>query len=201
MRRRRRRLRHPPPMTTRATDHTAAANAAVAAGLPLDDRADLGRVRHGRIAGLDRLVVHHDRHGRPILDTADWDFLDADGAPATVNPSLWRQARLNREHGLYELVPGLYQVRGYDLANISLVEGETGWIVIDPLTSTETARAAMALVGEHLGERPVSAVVYTHSHIDHFAGVAGGIDLHELVEREGAVLGPDGVLIGGRSGE
>jgi alkyl sulfatase BDS1-like metallo-beta-lactamase superfamily hydrolase len=182
-------------MTTRATDHTAAANAAVAAGLPLDDPADLARVRHGRIAGLDRLVVHHDRHGRPILDTADWDFLDADGAPATVNPSLWRQARLNREHGLYELVPGLYQVRGYDLANISLVEGETGWIVIDPLTSTETARAAMALVGEHLGERPVSAVVYTHSHIDHFAGIAGVIDLDELVERQVPVVAPKGFLV------
>jgi alkyl sulfatase BDS1-like metallo-beta-lactamase superfamily hydrolase len=182
-------------MTTRATDHTAAANAAVAAGLPLDDPADLARVRHGRIAGLDRLVVHHDRHGRPILDTADWDFLDADGAPATVNPSLWRQARLNREHGLYELVPGLYQVRGYDLANISLVEGETGWIVIDPLTSTETARAAMALVGEHLGERPVSAVVYTHSHIDHFAGIAGVIDVDELVERQVPVVAPKGFLV------
>lgn len=182
-------------MTTRATDHTAAANAAVAAGLPLDDPADLARVRHGRIAGLDRLVVHHDRHGRPILDTADWDFLDADGVPATVNPSLWRQARLNREHGLYELVPGLYQVRGYDIANISLVEGETGWIVIDPLTSTETARAAMALVGEHLGERPVSAVVYTHSHIDHFAGIAGVIDLDELVERQVPVVAPKGFLV------
>ena len=184
-------------MPTPATDHTVAANRAFApaSGLALDDPADLARVRHGRIAGLDRLVVHHDRSGRPILDTADWDFLDAEGAPPTVNPSLWRQARLNREHGLYELTPGLYQVRGYDISNISLVEGETGWIVIDPLTSTETARAAMDLVREHLGDRPVSAVIYTHSHIDHFAGMAGVIDLDELAERRVPVVAPQGFLV------
>ena len=108
--------------------------------------------------------------------------------------SLWRQARLNREHGLFELRPGLYQVRGYDISNISLVEGETGWIVIDPLTSTETARAAMALVAEHLGERQVSAVIYTHSHLDHFAGIAGVIDLAELAARNVPVIAPEGFL-------
>jgi alkyl sulfatase BDS1-like metallo-beta-lactamase superfamily hydrolase len=179
---------------TEASHHTDAANRAVAADLPLADPADLGRVRHGRIGGLDRLVVHHDRSGRPILDTADWDFLDSDAAPPSVNPSLWRQARLNREHGLYELAPGLYQVRGYDLANLSLVRGETGWIVIDPLTSTETARAAMDLVRDHLGDRPVSAVIYTHSHIDHFAGLAGVLPLEEVTARGVPVVAPQGFL-------
>jgi alkyl sulfatase BDS1-like metallo-beta-lactamase superfamily hydrolase len=178
---------------TSATDRTASANARFADALPMSDPADLARVRHGRIAGLDRLVVEHDVHHRPILDTADWDFLD-DDAPATVNPSLWRQARLNREHGLYELTPGLYQVRGYDISNLSLVEGESGWIVIDPLTSTETARAAMDLVREHLGDRPVAAVIYTHSHLDHFAGLAGVIDLDDLVARQVPIVAPEGFL-------
>ena len=177
-----------------ATEHSARANGAFADGLALTDPADLERVRRGRIGGLDRLVVHHDGHGRPILDTAEWDFLD-DEAPPTVNPSLWRQARLNREHGLYELLPGVYQVRGYDLANLSLIRGETGWIVIDPLTSTETARAAMDLVREHLGDRPVTAVIYTHSHIDHFAGLAGVIDLDDLVARAVPVVAPKGFLV------
>jgi alkyl sulfatase BDS1-like metallo-beta-lactamase superfamily hydrolase len=152
-------------------------------------------LRRGRIGGLDRLVVHHDASGAPILDTAEWDFLDADEAPATVNPSLWRQACLNREHGLYQLTDGLYQVRGYDISNLSLVAGETGWIVIDPLTSTETARAAMDLVREHLGDRPVQAVIYTHSHIDHFAGLAGVIDLADLVERQVPIVAPAGFLV------
>ncbi|MGH3745264.1 MAG: MBL fold metallo-hydrolase, partial [Mycobacteriales bacterium] len=111
-------------MSHDATATTAGANRGVAARLDLDDAADLERVRHGRLGGLDRLVVRHDRHGQPILDTADWDFLD-DAAPPTVNPSLWRQARLNREHGLYQLAPKIYQVRGYDISNLSLVEGDT----------------------------------------------------------------------------
>ena len=179
---------------TDAADHTAAANRRVAAALPLDDPADVERVRRGRIAGLEHLVVRHDEHDRAILDTADWDFLEDESPPPTVNPSLWRQARLNREHGLYELAPGLYQVRGYDLSNISLVRGDTGWVVIDPLTSTETARAAMDLVREHLGDRPVSAVIYTHSHIDHFAGLAGIIDPAELAARSIPVVAPEGFL-------
>ncbi len=180
---------------SRSSHHTDAANRSVAAALPLDDPADLARVRHGRIGGLDRLVVHHDRNGRPILDTADWDFLEDEAAPPSVNPSLWRQARLNREHGLYELVPGaVYQVRGYDLANISLVRGDTGWIVIDPLTSTETARAAMDLVREHLGDHPVSAVIYTHSHIDHFAGLAGVLSPEEAAVRQVPIVAPQGFL-------
>ncbi|MGH3744402.1 MAG: alkyl/aryl-sulfatase, partial [Mycobacteriales bacterium] len=154
---------------------------------------DLERVRHGRLGGLDRLVVHHDKLGQPILDTADWDFLDGD-APPSVNPSLWRQARLNREHGLYQLAPKIYQVRGYDISNLSLIEGDTGWIVIDPLTSTETARAAMDLVREHLGDRPVTAVIYTHSHLDHFAGIAGVIDLDDLETGKVPVVAPVGFL-------
>jgi len=178
-----------------ATEHTARANRAVAERLPLDDPADRERVQRGRIGGLDRLVLTHDAHGRTILDTGDWDFLDGSDAPATVNPSLWRQAQLNREHGLYELMPRVYQVRGYDISNLSLIEGDSGWIVIDPLTSTEAARAAMDLVREHLGDRPVNAVIYTHSHIDHFAGLTGVIDLDDLVAREVPIVAPKGFLV------
>lgn len=180
---------------TAASERTIALNDQLGQSLPLDDPADLERVRRGRIAGLDRLVVAHDDTGRTILDTSDWDFLDDERAPATVNPSLWRQARLNREHGLYELVPGLYQVRGYDISNLSLVEGDTGWIVIDPLTSTETARAAMDLVRDHLGDRPVTAVIYTHSHLDHFAGLAGVIELDDLRRGEVPIVAPEGFLV------
>ncbi len=176
-----------------ASEHTATANRAVAAALPLDDPADLERVRHGRVAGLDRLVLRHDTHGHDILDTAEWDFLDRD-APDTVNPSLWRQARLNREHGLYTLAPRIHQVRGYDISNLTLIEGDTGWIVIDPLTSTESARAAMDLATAELGDRPVRAVIYTHSHLDHFAGLAGVVDPAAVAAGDVPVVAPEGFL-------
>ena len=94
-------------------------------------------------------------------------------APTSVNPSLWRQSRLVAKQGLFEVVEGIYQVRGLDLSNMTLVEGDTGVIVIDPLISTETAAAALALYREHRGDRPVVAVIYTHCHVDHFGGVFG----------------------------
>ena len=90
-----------------------------------------------------------------------------------MNPSLWRQAKLNGIHGLFEVVPGIYQVRGYDISNMTLIDGRTGWIVVDPLDSRETAAAALALARRHLGEKPVVAVIFTHSHVDHFGGVDG----------------------------
>ena len=93
--------------------------------------------------------------------------------PDTVNPSLWRQARLNLNHGLFKVTAGVYQVRGFDISNITFIEGETGYIVIDPLTSAEPAAAALALMREHRGDKPVTAVIYTHSHVDHYGGVRG----------------------------
>jgi alkyl sulfatase BDS1-like metallo-beta-lactamase superfamily hydrolase len=183
------------PTTARAaSEHTAAANRAVADSLPLDDPADDERVAHGRMGGVDRLVLTHEAHGHTILDTGEWSFLD-DDPPDTANPSLWRQARLNREHGLYRLHERIHQIRGYDLANLTLISGDTGWIVIDPLTSSETARAAMDLASEHLGERPVRAVIYTHSHIDHFAGLAGVVDPALVAAGEVPVVAPEGFLV------
>lgn len=90
-----------------------------------------------------------------------------------MHPSLWRQARLNCLHGLYLVADGIWQARGYDLSNITFIAGETGWIIIDPLTTPETARASLELANQVLGERKVVAVIYTHSHVDHYGGVEG----------------------------
>ncbi|MEE4350645.1 MAG: alkyl sulfatase dimerization domain-containing protein [Pacificimonas sp.] len=154
---------------------TIAANQAVAEALPLSDQADFTDARRGKVAELSAPILTAE--GAVVWDPAALEFL-AGVAPATVNPSLWRQSVLLAEHGLFEVVPGMWQVRGYDLANMTLIAGESGWIVIDPLLSVETARAGLALANETLGARPVSAVLFTHSHIDHFGGV-GGLDMAE----------------------
>ena len=144
----------------------------------------------GFIATLDPMTIAHDRGARSAFDLEALSFLSED-APDTVNPSLWRQAQLNAgHHGLYEVVDGIYQVRSFDIANMTLVRGDTGWIIIDPLTSSETARAALALANEHLGERPVTAVIHTHSHADHFAGVLGVITAEDADSGRIPVLAP-----------
>jgi alkyl sulfatase BDS1-like metallo-beta-lactamase superfamily hydrolase len=119
---------------------------------------------------------------------------DTSQAPDTVHPGLWRMAQLNGIHGLFEVVPGIYQVRGYDLSNMTLVEGTRGVIVIDPLVSTECAAAALALYRKHRGEREVSAVVYTHSHVDHFGGVKGVVSAEQVQAGEVPVWAPAGFL-------
>jgi alkyl sulfatase BDS1-like metallo-beta-lactamase superfamily hydrolase len=128
-----------------------------------------------------------------VWDTRDYDFVEGD-APPSVNPSLWRQAKLNDIHGLFRVAEGVYQVRGYDLSNLTLIEGESGWILVDPLTSEETAAAAFALARRHLGERPVSAVIFTHSHIDHFGGVGGVLSAEEAARRAVPLVAPAGFV-------
>jgi alkyl sulfatase BDS1-like metallo-beta-lactamase superfamily hydrolase len=147
---------------------TAAANAAVAKALALDDPQDFEDARRGLVASESQVVIES-ADGRTLWDTRDYGFVSGD-SPASVNPSLWRQARLNGIHGLFEVVPGVHQVRGYDLANLSLIQGRTGWIVVDPLGSRETAAAALAFAKRELGAQPIVAVIFTHSHIDHFGG-------------------------------
>src|SRR5262245_5659338 len=122
------------------TGATLAANEAVARSLPLDDPQDFEDASRGRVAGDAEVVIQGD-DGRTIWDTRAYAFV-AGQAPDSVNPSLWRQARLNGLHGLFEVAPGVYQVRGYDIANLSLIHGESGWIVVDPLGTRETAAAA-----------------------------------------------------------
>ncbi|HMQ28167.1 MAG TPA: MBL fold metallo-hydrolase, partial [Acidimicrobiales bacterium] len=173
-----------------ATEATAAANAAVAASLPLADEADFERARRGLLA---EAPAQAGAAGLPVWDRDRYAFVEGD-APDSVNPSLWRQARLNGIAGLFEVCDGFYQVRGLDLSNITFIRGETGWVVIDPLTAAETASAALALANEHLGERPVVAVIYTHSHVDHFGGVRGVVDEADVTAGKVPILAPEGFL-------
>jgi alkyl sulfatase BDS1-like metallo-beta-lactamase superfamily hydrolase len=143
------------------------------AALDFADRSDFDDARRGRLAPPTETIVRA-TDGRAVWDLDAYTFLDAD-CPDTANPSLWRQAQLNAIAGLFEVVPGVYQVRGLDLSNMTLVEGDDGVLVIDPLISVETAEAALALYRRHRGERPVTGVLYTHSHVDHFGGVRGVI--------------------------
>lgn len=171
-----------------ATEHTRAANQAVREELPFEDQRSFENARKGFIASLDPLTLKRGEH--ITYDLSQFQFLDAD-APDTVNPSLWRQAQLNAQHhGLYEVAEGLYQVRSFDIANMTLIAGDTGWIVIDPLTSSESSAAALALANEHLGERPVTAVIHTHSHADHFAGVLGVISQEDAASGRIPVVAP-----------
>ncbi len=139
--------------------------------LNYSDRTDFDNANRGFVATLDPVTITN-AEGRVIFDLAPYAYLDGD-CPDTVNPSLWRQAQLCRTNGLFEVTDGIYQVRGFDLSNMSIIEGDTGVIVIDPLVSAECAAAAIALYREHRGERQVTAVIYTHSHGDHFGGVMG----------------------------
>jgi alkyl sulfatase BDS1-like metallo-beta-lactamase superfamily hydrolase len=128
-----------------------------------------------------------------VWDYDAFAFVHGD-APTTVNPSLWRQARLNNQIGLFEVTRGIWQLRGFDLANMTLIEGRTGWIVVDALTSRETAAAAMAFARRHLGERPVSALIFTHSHVDHFGGALGVISAEEAARRRVPIVAPAGFM-------
>jgi len=160
--------------TTKApfvSDSVKSANAKVKRYLDFSDMADFERAKRGFIATFeDSKITKED--GSPVYDFGAYDFL-AEDAPDTVNPSLWRQSQLNALHGLFKVTDGIYQVRAYDLSNITFIEGQSGWIAIDPLISAEAAARAKALVDRELGEKPISAVIFTHSHADHFGGVRG----------------------------
>ena len=158
--------------------------------LPLDDTADFADADRGFIGALTPCVVKA-ADGRVVWDNDRYSFLTGD-APPSVHPSLWRQCQLTAKQGLYEVVPGIYQVRGLDLSNISFIEGDTGLIVIDPLVSTEVAAAALQLYRSHRGDRPVVAVIYTHSHVDHFGGVLGVATQAEVDAGKVTVLAPEG---------
>jgi alkyl sulfatase BDS1-like metallo-beta-lactamase superfamily hydrolase len=172
------------------TTAIAAAHAEHLKSLPFADTADFADADRGFIAALTPCVVKA-ADGRVVWDNDAYGFLDGD-APTSVHPSLWRQSRLAAKQGLYEVVDGIYQVRGLDLSNISFIEGDTGIVVIDPLVSTETAAAALALYRAHRGDRAVSAVIYTHSHVDHFGGVLGVTTQADVDAGKVAVLAPEG---------
>ena len=171
---------------------TIEANAAIAASLPLEDPQDFQDAQRGFIASTEDLVVR-DARGREVWNLPDYGFIQGQ-APGSVNPSLWRQASLNNLHGLFKVADRVHQVRGYDLSNMSIIEGESGWIIVDPLTSRETAAAALELAREHLGDKPVVAVIFTHSHIDHFGGIFGVITEQQYRDGEVRIIAPEGFL-------
>lgn len=166
------------PQTNDVTDATTAAINAQMQSLSLETDTSLSDARHGFIGTLDKPIIRNDQ-GRAVWDLSRFaDFVGE--SPSTVNPSLWRMAKLNLNHGLFEVTDRIFQIRGFDISNMTVVVGERGYIVIDPLISGECARAGMDLVREHLGDKPVTAVIYTHSHVDHFGGVGGVITLEQF---------------------
>ncbi len=171
---------------------TRKANERVREELPIDDPADFKEARQGLIAAAPQLQVK-DAEGAFLWDMERFGFIDGT-APASVNPSLWRQAKLNNIHGLFEVTEGIYQLRGFDLANMTLIAGESGWIIVDPLTTRETAAAALAFAEQHLERKPIAAIIFTHSHIDHFGGALGVISAAEAIERAIPVIAPKGFM-------
>lgn len=175
-----------------ASESIAAAHEALRNTLPFADTADFDDAERGFLGALEPGVVRA-ADGRVVWNNDSYAFISGE-APNTVNPSLWRQSSLVAKQGLFEVVEGIYQVRGLDLSNITFVEGDTGVIVIDPLISTETAAAALGLYRTHRGERPVVAIIYTHSHVDHFGGVFGVASQAEVDAGTIAVIAPEGLV-------
>ncbi len=172
---------------------TRAANEAFVKSLPFSDRADFDDAKRGFIATLPDGAVAGPG-ARPAFDTKPYAFLQKDEAPATVNPSLWRQAQLNAVNGLFEVTGRVYQVRGLDIANMTIIEGDTGLILIDPLLSNETAKAALELYLAHRPAKPVAAVIYSHSHADHFGGAKGVMTAEDAASGKVKVIAPDGFM-------
>lgn len=175
-----------------ATVFTQQANQQVLQDLPFADKQDFEDAQRGLIARED-VVTIKDASGKVVWDLEQYkQYIALDkAAPDTVNPSLWRNAQLSLLNGLFEVTDRVYQVRGYDLSNITFIQGDTGWIVFDPLISPETARAGLALINKHLGERPVVAVIYSHSHVDHYGGVRGIVDEADVATGKVQIIAPE----------
>ncbi|HYB21857.1 MAG TPA: alkyl sulfatase dimerization domain-containing protein [Thermodesulfobacteriota bacterium] len=168
---------------------TKAANAAMLKALPFGDRQDYEDAAYGFIGTLPEVLIKRD-DGMVIWSLKEYGFLKQPEAPPTVNPSLWRQAQLNCQNGLFKVTDGMYQVRGFDISNMTIIEGKTGLIVIDPLISTEVAKAGLGLYYQHRPKRPVAAVIYTHSHVDHWGGVKGVVSEVDVQAGKVQVIAP-----------
>ncbi len=175
---------------TSPTTATQEAQAALAKSLPLSDTSDFTQAERGLVARATSLKVIGEK-GDVAWNQDAYEFVAGD-APASVNPSLWRQAKLNGQHGLYKVAEGIHQLRGFDLANLTLIDSDNGWILVDPLTTKDTAQAAMKFAREHLGNKSVKAVIFTHSHVDHFGGVEGAITEQERADLQ--VIAPEGFM-------
>ena len=176
-----------------ATPATRASNQELVSSLDFSDTEDFDDAMRGFVGSLEDGTVLA-ANGRTVWSMAPYAFLESEDAPATVNPSLWRQSRLNRIHGLFQVCDRIWQVRGLDIANITLIEGDTGLIVIDPLTFVEAARAALELYYTHRPRRPVVAVIYSHSHTDHYGGALGVVSEAQVAAGEVEVIAPSGFM-------
>jgi alkyl sulfatase BDS1-like metallo-beta-lactamase superfamily hydrolase len=174
-----------------ATPATLKANEQFAQELNLADPQDFEDAKRGLIARPEGNILAKD--GSALVDFDAFKFIDGK-APPTVNPSLWRHAVQNEQIGLFKVTEGIYQVRGFDIANMTIVEGKTGWIIIDTLTCRETAAAALAFARKNLGDKPVSAIIFSHSHADHFGGALGVATAEEVAARKIPVIAPVGFM-------
>lgn len=172
-----------------ASPATIEAQKATAASLPADDGRDEAFSQQGFIATrADPIIKASD--GKPVWNLDAYGWMDG-SAPSTVNPSLWRHMKLLRKHGLFKVADNVWQVRGFDVSNMTVIKGDTGWILIDPLTTRDSGAAALALVNEQLGTRPVVAVIYSHSHSDHFGGVRGVVSEADVKAGKVAIIAPE----------
>jgi alkyl sulfatase BDS1-like metallo-beta-lactamase superfamily hydrolase len=184
-----------PPLPKEATPETAAMNNAVLIALPFNNQTDFQDAKQGFIATTpDLTIIDPQKNDQVIWSLKDYAFLSSNQVPASVNPSLWRQSQLNMNNGLYKVTDNIYQVRGYDLSNMDIIEGKTGLIIIDTLMTKEVAAAALALYYQHRPKKPIVAVIYTHSHADHYGGVKGLITEADVKSGKVKILAPDGFL-------
>ncbi|MEM9992168.1 MAG: alkyl sulfatase dimerization domain-containing protein, partial [Bacteroidota bacterium] len=178
------------PISTEVSTFTQRAHQDIQSYLPFGDSTDFSNATRGFIATRENPVIKT-TDGNLCYDLSAYDFVKGN-APETVNPSLWRKAKLNKLHGLFQVTEKIYQVRGFDLANMSIVETDNGRIIIDPLTTFETAQAAMELVNEQLGEKKIQAVILTHTHVDHFGGIRAVVKEQDVKEGKVMVIAPEG---------
>ncbi|MES2720613.1 MAG: alkyl sulfatase dimerization domain-containing protein [Pseudomonadota bacterium] len=180
---------------TAATTATREANAKVLDELDFNDKQDFADAERGLIARDPMLKILRTTEdgSSTVWDMPSYDFIKGN-APDSVNPSLWRQAQLNNIHGLFKVRDGIYQLRGYDISNMTIIEGRTGWIIVDPLTAQETAARAIAFARQHLGTKPIVAVIFTHSHVDHFGGMLGIVSAEQASQQKLRIIAPDGFM-------
>ncbi|MES2909527.1 MAG: alkyl sulfatase dimerization domain-containing protein [Pseudomonadota bacterium] len=180
---------------TAATAATREANAKVLDELDFNDKQDFADAERGLIARDPMLKILRTTEdgSSTVWDMPSYDFIKG-AAPDSVNPSLWRQAQLNNIHGLFKVRDGIYQLRGYDISNMTIIEGRTGWIIVDPLTAQETAARAIAFARQHLGTKPIVAVIFTHSHVDHFGGMLGIVSAEQASQQKLRIIAPDGFM-------
>ena len=175
-----------------ASAATLVLNQAVKERLPLENEQDNIDAKRGLIAQVTDLNVMGET-GEPVWDMTAYDFVKGE-APGSVNPSLWRQEKLNNVRGLFKVTERVYQLRGFDFANMTIMEGDSGWIIVDPLTAKETAQAALAFARQHLPVKPIRAIIFTHAHMDHFGGVLGIVSPEQVAELGIRIIAPGGFM-------